>query len=115
MATLIQRSNGIFYFVISLKGKRIWKSTGARSKTAAMRFFEQQQRKIKETKTLTLGQFWTQYRPFAETNLAPSTVVLYAGAITSFIKYIGGQLLTVYSPQMIEQYKSRHLQKVSKT
>jgi integrase len=115
MASLVKRSNGYFYLVTFLRGKRIWQSTGATTKSGAIRFLEDKKRKSKQCNNLTLSQFRTQYLSFAQTNLAPSTVTLYTGAITSFVKYIGDHLLTDYTPQLIEQYKVSHLKKVSAT
>ncbi len=115
MASLIKRSNGYFHLVTYLNGKRIWQSTGAKTKSGALQFFEEKKRKFKQCKNLTLSQFRTQYISFARANLAPSTVILYTGAITTFLKYVGDHLLAEYSPQMIEQFKISHLTNVSNT
>jgi integrase len=115
MASIIKRSNGFFHLVTYLNGKRIWQSTGATTKSGVLRFLEEKKRKSKQCKNLTLSQFRTQYISFARTNLAPSSVNLYIGAITSFLKYLGDHLLIEYTPQMIEQFKISHLRCVSNT
>jgi integrase len=115
MASLIKRSNGYFHLVTYLNGKRIWQSTGATTKSGALRFLEEKKRRSKQCKNLTLSQFRTQYISFARANLAPSSVTLYTGAITSFLKYLGDHLLVEYTPQLIEQFKVSHLKKVSPT
>jgi hypothetical protein len=109
MASLIKRSNGYFHLVTFLNGKRIWQTTGATTKSGALRFLEEKKRKSKQCKNLTLSQFRTQYISFAQANLAPSTVILYKGAITSFLRYVEDHLLVEYTPQLIEQYKIAHL------
>lgn len=115
MASLIKRSNGYFYLVTFLNGKRIWQSTGAKTMTDALKFITDKKRKIKVVKILTLDQFRTQYLSFARANLAPSTVTLYKGAITTFRKTLGDLPLTDYTPQMIEQFKISHSKRVSPT
>ncbi|RPI00639.1 MAG: site-specific integrase [Ignavibacteriae bacterium] len=115
MASLIQRSNGFFYLVTYLNGKRIWQSTGSKTKPGAIRFLKSRKRKNKKPNNITLSQFKTQYAAFAVTNLAPSTVTLYSGAVNSFLKYCGDRNLSDYTPQLIEQYKVSHLKKVSPT
>ncbi len=108
MASLIKRSNGYFHLITYLNGKRIWQSTGATTKSGALHFLEDKKRKSKQCKNLKLSQFKTQYLSFARVNLAPSTVTLYTGAITSFMKSVGDRLLVEYTPQMIEQFKISH-------
>ncbi len=115
MASLIQRSNGFYYLVTYLNGKRIWQSTGSKTKPGAIRFIKSKKRKSRKTNNLTLSQFKTQYVTFATANLAPSTVTLYSGAISSFLKYSGDRNLSDYSPQVIEQFKVSHLKRVSST
>ena len=115
MASLIQRSNGFYYLVTYLNGKRIWQSTGSKTKPGAIRYLKSRKRKSKKINNLTLSQFKTQYAAFAVTNLAPSTVTLYSGAINSFLKYCGDRTLLDYTPQVIEQFKVSHLKKVSPT
>jgi integrase len=115
MASLIQRSNGFYYLVTYLNGKRIWQSTGSKTKPGAIRFIKSRKRKSRKTNNLTLSQFKTQYATFAAANLAPSTVTLYSGAIYSFLKYCGDRNLSDYTPQLIEQFKVSHLKRVSPT
>jgi site-specific recombinase XerD len=115
MASLIKRSNGFYYLVTCLNGKRIWQSTGSKTKPGALKFLKSRKRKTKKTNNLTLSQFKTQYVTFAAANLAPSTVALYSGAIHTFLKYCGDCNLSDYTPQMIEEYKVSHLKKVSPT
>jgi integrase len=118
MASLIQRSNGYYYLVTFLKGKRIWQSTGSKTKPGAFRFIKNHKKKAKadqKTNVFTLREFETQYLNYAATNLAPSTVTLYSGAINNFVKYCGDHNLPKYTPQMIEYFKVSHLKKVSPT
>jgi hypothetical protein len=106
MASLIQRSNGYFYFVTYLRGKRVWQSTGEKTKSGALCFLGDKKRRSRQSKNLILSQFRTQYISFAKANLAPSTATLYDGAISTFLKYAGDLLLSDYTPQIIEQLLS---------
>lgn len=115
MPSLIQRSNGYFYLVTHVNGKRVWQSTGAKTKTDALKFIADRKRKSKKSNILTLGQFRTQFLSYARANLAPSTITLYDGAISNFIKHLGDLILSEYTPQMIEQFKVMHLIKMSPT
>jgi len=118
MASLIKRSNGFYYLVTFQKGKRVWQSTKAKTKSGAIRFIKNNKRKAKailKPSCPTLSEFEIQYMNYAVTNLAPSTVTLYKGAINAFRKYCGDHLLTYYTPQMIEYFKVSHLEKVSPT
>ena len=63
----------------------------------------------------TTREFEIQYLNYAVTNLAPSIVTLYSGAIKNFLKYCGDHNLSTYTPQMIEYFKVSHLKTVSST
>ena len=79
MASLIRRSNGVYYAVFCVKGKRIWRSTHATEMDAAKAALLELSRDVLPQKQLklTLSQFKEQFLPYARTNLAPNTVLLY--------------------------------------
>ncbi len=49
MATLIRRSNGIYYIITKTNGRRVWKSTGCTRKSGALKYILKQERNDKKT------------------------------------------------------------------
>ena len=86
MAILFRRSNGVYYHVTYLKGKRIWRSTGKRRRLEAEKFLrnvalEGQNKADKESRGITFSEFVARWRTYAETSFAPSTIRLYNESI----------------------------------
>jgi integrase len=139
MASIFRRSNGIYYIVTWEKGRRIWRSTGARTYGDAIESLRtnrpcvistgpqamQQKPGISEgkkgtdasppgpTQSLTFSQFVTKWRPYAESNLAPSTVRLYLEATRNLLRILGNHELKLYTPLDIETFKSHRMKEVS--
>lgn len=82
MASLIKRSNGIYYSITYVGGRRVWKSTGTPSRS----------------KALTLEQFRTPLFGFFGANLASTTVMLYNQTFNNFNRIVGDLALTRYTP-----------------
>jgi hypothetical protein len=81
MATLIKRSNGIYYQIVNFHGRQIWKSTGVRSLIQAKKVIANNFKKDVTPVDLTLTQYANQFLQYAETNFAPGTRMLYDQAI----------------------------------
>lgn len=114
MASLFKRRNGFYYQVVTLHGRRIWRSTGARSINEAEKFLRKRSKPRKpHTPKLTLSQFTPQCLKFAETNFATSTVLLYKQVIQKFIEVIGDFQLKAYTVQDVEAFKAKRLAQVS--
>ncbi|HXG38677.1 MAG TPA: tyrosine-type recombinase/integrase [Bacteroidota bacterium] len=114
MATLFKRSNGIYYYVTSHHGRRVWRSTGARSRAEAEKFISSGfKSRDAHNPDLTLSQFTPQFLQYAETNLAPPTVLLYKQAIGTFRRLIGDFNLRSYTVQDVETFKVKRSREVS--
>ena len=74
MATLICRSNGIYYLITKINGRRDWKSTGCTRKSGALKYVLKQERNDKKTsEPMTLRQFRKQHLAYVSANPAPPT------------------------------------------
>jgi len=111
MASLVRRPNGIYYAVFFVKGKRIWRSTHATEKDEAAAALPELSRDVLPQKKpkQTLSAFKEQYLPYARTNLAPNTVLLYEGALRSFVRILGDKRMDRYTSFEIERFKSLRL------
>ena len=56
----------------------------------------------------TLSEFSELYFPYAEVNLAPSTVIIYRGTLKEFIRLIGERAKTL-PPGRWQRWASLHL------
>lgn len=113
MATLFRRSNGYYYLLTYVHGRRVWQSTGCKVQSEALKYIAEQRRKPKESSTICLSQFQTQFLAFAETNFARSTVELYKSGFRKLGELIGDYPIAAYTPQMVEQFKTLRLHQVS--
>ena len=84
MASLFRRSNGIYYLVSLHHVKRVWESTGSKNKSEALRYLVERKRQAKDQRLLTFSQFRTQFKSYSQSNLAPSTSILYDGRVERF-------------------------------
>ena len=109
MSSLVKRSNGVYYHITCIAGKRIWRSTGARTKGEAKKVIADGPRSARSIPDLTLTQFLTQFLPYARTNLAPTTVELYVYSTKSFIRHLGDQILIAYRPLDAERFKTNRV------
>src|SRR5437016_217470 len=114
MATLFKRSNGIYYHIVRVHGRYIWKSTGARSKSEARKVVAGNFRKPAATPPeLTLSEYTSQFLHYAQTNFATATVSLYKQAASAFNRVVGDFNLKAYTVWDVEAFKSKRLQEVS--
>lgn len=114
MATLIRRSNGIYYEISFVHGRRVWCSTGFRRKADALRALKKGWRaSLRRSPEVSLSQFETQFLTYAETNFAPTTVLLYKQALRTFGRLIGNRSLKAYTVQEVEAFKTARLKEVS--
>jgi integrase len=118
MAILFRRSNGVYYHVTSLKGKRIWRSTGKRSRLDAEKYLrnialEGQNKAEKESRGITFTEFVARWRTYAETSFASSTIRLYNESIRNLLRIVGDRDLRAYTALDIEKFKAQRLAEVS--
>jgi integrase len=111
VASLFRRSNGIYYAAFCVNGKRIYRSTNATELEAAKAALLELSREVApdELPKLKLSEFKEQYLPYARTNLAPNTILLYEGALRSFVRILGDKQMGHYTPFEIEKFKSLRL------
>ncbi len=106
MASLVKTRSGIFYLVLSINGRRIWRSTGARTREEAEAVVREQYPEHLHTRSPgKLSDFLPQYLEYAEVNLAPSTVLLYRDSVRSFLRILGDKKLERYTAHDIERFK----------
>ena len=113
MPTIVKRSNGVYYQVTCLGGRRIWRSTGARSMSEAKKIIKEGVTRAESRPDLTVTQLATQFFPYAQTNFAASTVELYKAAIKTFVRLLGDHLLRSYTTPDIERFKTVRARQVS--
>lgn len=113
MPTLIKRSNGIFYQVSYQTGRRIWRSTGVRTKPLALRAIEDGLDRSKPKRSITMAQFSAEFLDHARTNFAPTTVELYERAIKNFVRLVGDKPLRNYTSLDAERFKTLRAKEVS--
>ena len=106
MASLVKTRSGIFYLVFSVNGRRVWRSTGARTREEAESVVREKYPEHLQTRSPgKLSDFLPQYLEYAETNLAPSTVLLYRHSVRSFLRILEDKRLESYTPHDIERFK----------
>jgi integrase len=99
-----------------VKGRRVWRSTGVKTRRKAEEVARTLFPELLEPpRRWSLTRFSEIYLPYAEANLAPSTVLMYKGTLNDFRRLIGDRSLKSYTVQDIEQYKVRRLAEVSAT
>src|SRR5437667_7750800 len=113
MATLFKRPNGYYYLISESGGKRIWRSTGARTKAEARKIVSQDfKSEPAPVAQHTLSSFSNQFLSYAETNFAPGTILLYAHAAKTFARHAGDKTLTSYTIQDVENFKAKRAKEV---
>jgi integrase len=112
MSSLIRRPNGIYYQIINQGGKRIWRSTGARTHSAAIAAIHNGLERNTPKRCVTVSQFYVDFLLYARTNLAATTVDLYDRAVKNFIRLVGDRPLRDYTAQDVERFKSLRAREV---
>jgi integrase/recombinase XerC len=113
MASLVRRANGIYHIVDYVKGRRVWKSTGYKTLSRALRILNDSPQEPDHKPTPDLEQSSVQLLTHLSTNLAHSTVLLYRSAFKQLIKHLGNLPMDQYTPQLIEQFKTSRLAEVT--
>src|SRR6516162_2217648 len=103
MATLFQRSNGVYYFIYQWNGKRRWKSTGETRKALALEFLK----KFDHTappppKGILLSKFIREFLATSTTSLSPGTVKIYSSTLRSFMSVTGDRQLDAITARHID-------------
>jgi len=113
MTSLVRRPNGIYHIVTYIKGRRVWKSTGYKTLSRALRYLNDNEKEPEKVNAIDLEQFSKQLLTSLSTNLSRNSVLLYEGALKKFAQHIGNLPMDQYTPQLVEQFKTSRLSQVS--
>ena len=118
MAILFRRSNGIYYHITSQNGRRVWRSTGKRTRRDAEKYLRNialagQPKTRNGSQTPLFSKFLSEWRIYARANLRPTTVKLYEEAFRSFLRHRGDRALGTYDSRDLEGFKAERLREVS--
>jgi integrase len=113
MGSLIKRSNGVFYGVFTVKGKRVWRSTGSLSLEDAQQRYAELSRDFAPVDRLTILEFRESFLPLLEGRLAPATLRLYDSALRKFAEVLGNRKLRAITALDVESFLAKRLQEVS--
>lgn len=114
---LCKRSeNQIFYYgVINDVGKKVWKSTGCKSKSDALSFVKalsaSTEKKVETLQKILFSMYYESYKLSKSHNVRQSTLNLYKYSYDRFIELIGDKYLTQYTSDDIERFKRLLLDK----
>jgi len=113
MSCIIKRPSGIYYGVYSYKGKRVWRSTRARTHEEAIHIVNRIGIKYESWKNLTILQLQANLLDVLEGTLAPGTLQIYKNALKMFAEVLDDLYLMSITPYHIEKFKSARLKQVS--
>ena len=111
MASLIKRSNGIYYFITQFNGVRRWISTGEKTREKALKripslSFEHRHK----NKIPNLSDYIEQFLSIGCNSYREGTKEIYERALYSFLDCVGNKKLSVISIKDIDEYKQAKLQ-----
>ena len=111
MASLIKRSNGIYYFITQFNGVRRWISTGEKTREKALKripslSFEHRHK----NKIPNLSDYIEQFLSIGCNSYREGTKEIYERALYSFLDCVGNKKLSLISIKDIDEYKQAKLQ-----
>ncbi len=116
-ASLLKRSNGVWYIVYTLDGRRRWLSTRTKLKTEALRRLKNFQlpssSKSKTPKALALSAYADEFFRYAKVNYAPATVAIFRLGLRHLTDVVGDTTLSALNARHIDAFKTTHLQRIS--
>jgi len=111
---LYKRSNGIYYLGFLVNGKRQWKSTGARTKSDALKSATNFHDLIDaKPKQVLLTKFMDDFLPFARTNYSRKTADFYRFSFSKLHAMFGDVTLPSLSMWHLDHYRTERLKDVS--
>jgi integrase len=115
MPSLLKRSNGIYYIIFEVQGKKKWKSTGETQKSKALDLLMNfdLSTETRQQRRISYLQFVSEYLAYAVATYAPGTTKIYRSAFSLFEKIVGDIPLRAITPQHVDQYKVKRLGEVS--
>ena len=114
MASLYKRAS-IYYVAYLQDGKRVYKSTGKKTKPEALRFLVEHEKSLSGRKFGTISTFLQDFLTFSKNNHAPRTHPLYVRCTKLFVSFIGDKYIHLVKPLDVERYKNHRLESVKPT
>jgi integrase len=118
MGKLYKRGD-IWYYSISIKGRRIRRSTGATNKALATKIMQNLEAKATlehydiDSKNLSLEEFWKRISEYSKTNHSPTTIERYHTVMDHFRDFLRDhpeiKKISQIRPELIERYKTYRL------
>jgi len=113
MATLFKRSNGVYYFIYEVGGKRRWKSTNETNKQSALKsLVNLDVSKPAPPRRLLLSLFIEEFFRSAVSNYSAGTLKIYKDALSNFQSVVGDLPLQSVSLKHIDNFKTERLKTV---
>jgi integrase/recombinase XerD len=117
MPTLIQDKTGIFYIVYTVRGKRVWRTTGTRNRTRAYTAFLKASTDtspvIHQTKAPLLSKCAADFLDYVKANLSPKTLSTYELVLKRFREHFGKIDIDQIGTREMDFYKIDRSKKVS--
>ncbi len=111
--SLYKRPNQIYYIGFYRDGRRHWKSTGATTKSGALKALAHFQELIREkARPIPLRVFAADFLAYAEKNYSPATFDIYRRCLRNFLCQIGDISLGNITAQHFDRYKTYRLGQV---
>ena len=107
------RKSGIFFAVYSVKGKRIWKSTGSCDHHRAVQFLNRNPAPEKVCTVLTLSKAIAEFLENSHISQSPKTYRLYELTLRQYLNHTGDIDIEEISPRQIESFKVLRSKQVS--
>ena len=111
---LFKRTNGVWYVLYTIDGKRRWKSTGSRTKSDALgKLSELEKTPPSPAPRKTLKEFEEMFLSYARENYARSTLGIFQRAFRDFENIAGNPPLASLSHLHLDTYRTARLKVVS--
>jgi len=107
-----KRSNGVYYVLYYQNGRQRWKSTGATSRSEALRTLANFKQLFEERlKSVSFEQFTHQF--LSASDPASRTIERYDSIFKSFLPFLRGAYVNEVTAETIDSYKAKRLKEVS--
>ena len=111
--SLYKRSNGVYYIGYYHDGRRRWKSTGATTRSDALKALTEFKTLVQPShRALSFAQFQDEFLKYAEIHNAKRTVDLFRNVLKGFGKIVRHSMISDITAVHIDRYKTFRLQKV---
>jgi site-specific recombinase XerD len=111
--SLFKRSNRFYYIVYDQNGRRRWKSTGATTRSEALKALSDFKTLIEPAhRTVSYPQFQAEFMTYAEVHNAKRTVDLFRNVLKGFHRVVKDSVITDITAVNIDRYKTMRLQEV---